>query len=144
MADDIAKHYPGTNDISDQFSPAHIRKALDDYKQLRGTGGDYTFGELTAKYYNLTSTQHAHWKSDVTKYPKDVQDEIKRHVVYALTQLDAQGNEAPVPLSFKWVRSGPKSIACTYDAGPPASYAIVITGYPMPLASPFADRRDKY
>jgi hypothetical protein len=115
------------------------------------SGGDYTFGELTAKFYNLTPDEHQHWKSDVRKYPKDVQDEIKRHIIYALTRVDDQGNEAPIPLSIKWKRSGPKSVTCTYDRPDPSgpnppgpSFTILITGFPMPLASSFAERRGKY
>src|SRR5262245_40592994 len=113
MADDSVKRYPGTNDISAQFSAANIGQTLADYKQIMTSGGDYTFGELTAKFYNLTPDEHQHWKSDVRKYPKDVQDEIKRHIIYALTRVDDQGNEAPIPLSIKWKRSGPKSVTCT-------------------------------
>ena len=143
MAREIAKHHPGSNDISDQFSPAYIQKALNDFKQI-SRGGDYTFGDLTAKFYNLNPTELGHWKSDVALYPKDVQNEIKRHIIYALTRKDDHGHERPVPLSIKWrAPTGAKSIRCTYDPSGP-SYAIVISGFPSPLSTRFADRREKY
>src|SRR5438309_1052269 len=73
MADDIAKYHPGQGDVSDQFSAgANLTKALADYKAIKDSGGDYEFGELTAKYYNLDATEHGHWKDSIdTYYPSD-------------------------------------------------------------------------
>ena len=142
MGEDIAVHHPGSGEINDQFSAANIKTTLTDYKQLLANG-DYQFGELTAKFFNLTASEHQHWKDSVSLYPSDAQAEIRRHVVYALTRTNTLGQDAPVPISFKW-KQGPQSIACTYTPGPPPSYAIVITGYPPPMSSSFAERRAKY
>lgn len=144
MGDDVAKHHPGQNDISNQFSPANIGQTLSDFKALF-SNGDYAFGELTAKFYNLSDSEHHHWHDSVGLYPVDVQNEIKRHVIYALTRVDANGADNPTPISFKWQNpTGPQSITCIYQPGAQPSYAIVIAGFPAPLASPFADRRGKY
>lgn len=143
MADETVKYYPGTNDISDQFSAANIQQALNDYNQIKGSKGDYTFGDLTVKYYNLLGNEKAHWKSDVGHYPKDVQNEIKRHVIAALTNVDDQGNPSPIPLSIDWDTKAPKAITCNYDPSGP-SYNLLISGYPSPLKTRFAGRRGKY
>jgi hypothetical protein len=145
MGHDIAKYHPGQGDISDQFSRANIKpKTLRYFKQIF-RNGDYTFGELTAEYYGLQGDELRHWRSNVGLYPKDVQNEIKRHVIHAMTRKDSNGNDDPTLISFKWEdEAGPKSITCTYDAGSPAIYTIGISGFPIPMTSAFADRRGKY
>jgi hypothetical protein len=145
MSDDIARTYPGQGDISGQFSSGtNIRKTLRFFKQ-HFRNGDYTFGDLTIDFYNLTGDALQNWKSDVTKYPKDVQNEIKRHIIYAMTRKDNHGNDDPTMISFKWQRlTDPKFIACTYAPGPPPSYTIVISGFPNPQTTPFAERQGKY
>jgi hypothetical protein len=145
MADDSVKRYPGSNDISAQFSAANIGTALTDYQQIMDAGGDYEFGELTAKFYNLNQSDHQHWKDDIaTFYPPDIQNEIKRHIIYALTHTDDHGHPRPIPLSINWNTTGAKSVTCTYDPSGHGSYTILISGYRSPLASPFAERRGKY
>lgn len=140
MGEDIAVHHPGIQDINDQFS-TRLQETLIDFKALLASGGgEYQFGELTAKVFTLTTTEHDHWKSSVALYPPDVQAEIKRHVVYALTRTNTQGQDAPVPISFRW-KQGTKSIACTYNPGTNPSYEIVITGFPPPLTSSLSERR---
>jgi hypothetical protein len=145
MADDVAKLYPGTNDISDQFSAANIGQTLVDYNALKDSHDDYTFGELTAKFYNLDPTAHGHWKNDIARfYPKNVQNEIKRHIIHAMTNKDDHGHDKPIPLSIKWQTPiGPKSITCTFDPSGP-SYTIVISGFRQPLSTSFANRSGKY
>jgi hypothetical protein len=139
MGKEIAVHHPGSRDINDQFS-TKLQDSLTDYKALLASGAGYQFGELTAKVFNLTQSEHDHWKSSIGLYPPDVQAEIKRHVVAALTRTNAQGQDAPVPISFQW-KPGPKSIACTYKPGTHPSYEIVITGFPEPMASTLSERR---
>ena len=146
MADDVARRYPGQSDISNQFKAgASLTKALADYKAIKDSGGDYTFGELTAKYHDLSPSEHQDWKDDVARhYPKKVQDEIKRHIIHALTNKDEHGREKPIPLSITWRDPlDPKSITCTFTPSPP-SYEIVISGFRKPLSTHFADRRGKY
>jgi hypothetical protein len=138
MGKDIAVHHPGSNDINVQFSTM-LQTSLKDYKALLASGAGYQFGELTAKVFNLSQSEHDHWKSSIGLYPADVQAEIKRHVVAALTRTNANGDDAPVPISFQWKR-GQKSITCTYKPDDP-SYEIVITGFPEPVASALSERR---
>jgi hypothetical protein len=144
MGDDIAKYFPGANDISNQFTAANIGDALADYQALKDSDGDYAFGELTAMFYNLNPTEHGHWKDSIaTYYPADIQNEIKRHIIYALTHTDDHGHPRPIPLTINW-QAGAKSVTCTYDPSGSGSYAILISGYRSPMLSHFAERRGKY
>jgi hypothetical protein len=145
MSDDIAKYHPGQGDISDQFKAGvNLDKALSDYNAIKDSGGDYEFGELTARYYHLDQTEHGHWKDNIdVYYPSDVQNEIKRHIIYALTHTDDHGGPKPIPISISWGNpAGPKSVTCTYKHSPP-SYEIVIAGCRKPMSTAFADRRGK-
>lgn len=136
------KKYPGRPDINAQFTAANIGKTLADYKEVRRNGGDYTFGGLTAKFYNLDAGEAEAWESDLRiVYPKDVQDEIKRHIIHALTHRDHHGHENPIPLTIKW-STGPKAVVVTYIPSAP-SYKIEIVGFLGPSASPIARRRAK-
>ncbi len=136
------KRYPGRSDINAQFTAGkNIRKALADYKQIKNRDGDYQFGALTETFYQLNQSEKETWESDLRTYPKDVQDEIKRHIIHALTHLDHDGNEKPIPLTIKW-STGAKAVAVTYNPSAP-SYKIEIFGFPAPAASPFAGRREK-
>jgi hypothetical protein len=149
MADDIAKTYAGQPDITNQFAPGtNIKKTLGFFKR-HFHNGDYTFGDLTVDYYTLTGDALRNWKSDVNKYPKDAQEEIKRHIIYAMTRKDQGGHDDPTTISFEWkgVVGDPQSIACTYTPGTPGSppsYKIVISGYPKPQPTPLAERKGKY
>ena len=145
MSNDIARTYAGQPDITDQFTPGtNIKKTLRFFKQ-HFRNGDYTFGDLTVDYYNLTGEPLRNWRSDVNKYPKDVQEEIKRHIIYAMTRKDHSGNDDPTTISFKWEKvTDPKFVLCTYTPGPPPSYKIVISGYPNPQPTPLAERQGKY
>jgi hypothetical protein len=144
MADDLARQHPGQHDVSDQFkSGANLVKALSDYKAIKDSGGDYEFGALTAKFYDLRGGEKQSWDEGVALYPKDVQKEIKRHIIHALTHKE-HGQEKPIPLSISWRDPlGQKFVRCTYDPSAP-SYTILISGFPMPLSTRFADRRGKY
>jgi hypothetical protein len=148
MSNDIASTYPGQPDITNQFTPGtNIKNTLRFFKQ-HFRNGDYTFGDLTVDFYQLTGEPLRNWKSDVNKYPKDVQNEIKRHIIHAMTRKDNHGNDDPTTISFKWQReTDPKSIACTYTPGSassPPSYTIVISGYPNPQSTSLAERPGKY
>jgi hypothetical protein len=132
--------YAGRPDINDQFTAANIRKTLAEYKEIKQRDGDYTFGALTAKYYHLDADATAAWESDLEiEYPRDVQDEIKRHIIHALTHRDRHGHESPIPLTMKW-GGGAKAVVCTYNPAAP-SYKIEIVGYLAPGASRLAGRR---
>jgi hypothetical protein len=142
MPRETRKHYPGRSDINAQFTAANIRKTLTDYKKVKDRDGDYTFGALTAMYYDLLPNEQQIWQDDLDKtYPQDVQDEIKRHIIYALTHQDDDGSESPIPLTIKWT-PGVNAVALTYDPSGP-SYTIEIFGFAAPAASPFAGRREK-
>jgi hypothetical protein len=136
------RRYPGRPDINAQFTAENIRKTLAEYKEVKERGGDYKFGALSAKFYHLDEDQTEAWESDIEiVYPKDVQDEIKRHIIHALTHRDHHGHESPIPLTMKW-SSGPRAVAVTYNPSGP-SYKIEIFGFLSPAASRLADRRAK-
>ena len=136
------KKSPGRPDINAQFTAANIGKTLADYKAVKNRDGDYTFGTLTAKFYNLDATETGAWESGLEKeYPKDVQDEIKRHIIHALTHRDHHGHDSPIPLTIKW-SSGAKAVVVTYNPSAP-SYKIEIFGFLSPAASALAARRAK-
>jgi len=140
MGEDVAVHHPGIQDLNDQFS-SKLQETLIDFKALLASGGgEYQFGELSAKVFNLDPTEHQHWRDSISLYPPDAQAEIKRHVVYALTRTNAQGQDAPIPITFKF-KQGQKSISCTYNPGAHPSFDIVITGYAQPMASTLSERR---
>ena len=135
--------YAGRIDINAQFTPENIGKTLQDYKAI-SKNGDYTFGALTAAYYQFGTDQTAAWESDIDGYyPSDVRDEIKRHIIHALTHKDEHGQDDPIPLTMKWGGLGEKkAVMVTYNpAGP--SYQIQINGYMAPGMGPMAKRRKK-
>lgn len=144
MADDLARQHPGQQDVSDQFkSGANLTDALAAYKAIKDSSGDYTFGALTTRFYHLSGSEKQSWEEGVALYPEDVQKEIKRHIIHALTHKE-HGREKPIPLSISWKDPlGQQFVSCTYDPSGP-SYAILISGFPTPLTSRFADRRGKY
>jgi hypothetical protein len=136
------KKYPGRPDINAQFTAENIGKTLADYKEVKDRGGDYAFGALTAKFYCLDANEAKAWESDLEiVYPKDVQEEIKRHIIHALTHRDHHGQESPIPLTIKW-SPGAKAVAVTYNPSAP-SYKIEIFGFLGPGASALAARRAK-
>jgi hypothetical protein len=136
------RKYAGKQDINAQFTPENIKKTLAKYNEVKSRDGDYTFGALTAKFYDLDPDVTARWESDLNiEYPKDVQEEIKRHIIHALTHRDHHGHEKPIPLTMKW-STGPKAVVVTYNPSGP-SYKIEIVGYLGPSASALAERRAK-
>jgi hypothetical protein len=136
------RRYAGKQDINEQFTAKNIKKTLDDYKEVKDRDGDYTFGALTAKFYGLDAGATGAWESDLNaEYPKDVQEEIKRHIIHALTHRDHHGHENPIPLTMKW-STGPKAVVVTYNPSAP-SYKIEIVGFYGPSASTLAARRAK-
>jgi hypothetical protein len=136
------KRYPGRPDINAQYSKKNLEKTLTLYKKIRAKGGDYQFGELTALFYGLNASEKQAWEDDLKTYSKGVQDEIKRHIIHALTRVDHSGEESPVPLAIEW-KTGSKAVTLTYDPSGPA-YKIQIFGFPAPATTPFASRRAKY
>jgi hypothetical protein len=136
------KKYAGKSDINAQFTAENIRKTLADYNEVKRRNGDYAFGALTAKFYDFDANEAEAWESDVEiVYPKDVQEEIKRHIIHALTHRNHHGHESPIPLTIKWSK-GTKAVAVTYNPSGP-SYRIEIFGFVGPSASPLARRRQK-
>ena len=143
MAMPNRKLYAGRPDINAQFTPENIRKTLADYNRIKKRNGDYTFGELTAKFYHFNNRITGAWETDIKdEYPKDVQDEIKRHIVHALTHRDGRGRAAPVPLTIKWGGGSKRAVVATYDPSGP-SYQIEIMGFLAPAAAAMAARRKK-
>jgi hypothetical protein len=137
------KTYAGRPDINAQFTAKNIKKTLADYNEVKRQNGDYTFGALTAKYYHLGEKATAAWENDIrVEYPNDVQDEIKRHIIHALTHRDDHGQEDPIPLTIKWEGGKKKEVVVTYIPSDP-SYRIEIIGFLAPAASPLAGRRHK-
>jgi hypothetical protein len=137
------KKYAGRPDINAQFTAANIRKTLADYNEIKERDGDYTFGELTAKFYNFDADANDAWEADINEaYPEDVQDEIKRHIIHALTHRDQHDHEDPIPLTIKWSGGTKRGVVATYDPSGP-SYKIEITGYLAPAASALAARRNR-
>jgi len=140
-----AKIAPGASDITAEFSKQNIRQTLKDYKALKSSTGDYQFGAITAKHYNLNAQELSAWQAECANYPTDVQSEIKRTVICALNNTDSSGNDAPIPIVFNWT-SGSAGISTAYipygqKGGP--SYTITISGYPPPTPSSLGERRAK-
>lgn len=134
--------YAGRPDINAQFTAANIKKTLADYNEIKKHNGDYTFGGLTAKFYHFDNRVTGAWETDIKdEYPKDVQDEIKRHIVHALTHRNEHGHEDPIPLTIKW-SGGKRAVVATYDPSAP-SYTIEIVGFLAPAAAAMAARRSK-
>ena len=143
MAMPRRKLYAGRPDINSQFTAANIRKTLADYNEIKKRNGDYQFGGLTAKFYHFNNLITDAWETDIRdQYPNDVQDEIKRHIIHALTHRDERGRDDPVPLTIKWAGGSRKGVVCTYDPSGP-SYKIEILGFLSPGASAMASRRKK-
>jgi hypothetical protein len=135
--------YAGRPDINAQFTAKNIKKTLADYNEVKRQNGDYTFGALTAKYYHLGKDATTAWENDINEeYPNDVQDEIKRHIIHALTHRDNHGQEDPIPLKITWAGGKKKEVVVTYIPSDP-SYLIEIIGFLAPAASPLAGRRHK-
>jgi len=125
---------PGKKDINNQFTVANLRKTLAYYNSIKQANGDYAFGELTNKWYNAGSQ----WMADVKLYPPDAQDEIKRHLIQALTHKGTDGKDDPIAVAFKW-SDGEKAVNCSYNPSVP-SYTIEIVGYPSPPTSLLTER----
>jgi len=125
---------PSEPQINKEFS-SDIMTTLNNYNEL---SDGYEFGDLTAMYCGLDQNDMGTWKGHIAKwYPQDVQDEVKRTVVYALTQEDDNGNAAPVPIKFDWKGSA-GTVTITYTSadvkgGP--SYRISL-GYRPPHPPP--------
>jgi hypothetical protein len=143
MAIVMLKQYPGVPDVNAQFTSSNIRKTLRLYKRIKKRSGDYLFGDLTAKYYRFGKDEDRAWQGDLMKhYPKDVQDEIKRHIIHALTHVDHRGRARPIPLSIGFSAGRTKEIISTYDPSGP-SFTIEIRGFQGLLRKALAERRRK-
>jgi len=107
-------------------------------------GDGYQFGELIMKFYGLSGPVSDAWNSEITSfYTPDIQNEIMRTVVAALTHKDNKGNYQPIPIRFDWV-AGPcdgvgQGVRVTYNAVAP-HYQLDIIGYPAPARSALAGR----
>jgi hypothetical protein len=145
MAVERAALIPGQNDISAEFSPQSVKKALKYYKAVKRSGGDYAFGAITAKYYNMTGNELTAWQAECAGYPSDVQDEIKRTVIYALSTTDNSGDDAPIPIVFNWTGGsfGINTSFIPYGQPNGPLFTITISGYPAPASSSLAQRRAK-
>jgi hypothetical protein len=104
--------------------------------------GSYKFGELTARFLRLDASERQAWLHEVNLYPEDVQEEIKRHIVCALTHKGSDGKDNPIPIKFKWSGGARPAVKVTYDPAPAGPmFTIEIVGLPPPMASALADRR---
>jgi hypothetical protein len=137
------KIIPGRVDINRAFSCENLPRMKSLYDaEVKGDG--YQFGELIAKFYELTGPGFDAWNSEIAGfYPPDIQNEIMRTVVAALTHKDNKGNDHPIPIRFDWV-SEPcggtgEGVRVTYNSVSP-HYHIEIIGYPSPFGSALARR----
>jgi hypothetical protein len=137
------KRLPGRMDLNEQYSAANIKQVLRDYRALPpGHHGDYKFGKLTAKFLHLGPKEEEMWENEAGTYPQDVQNEIKRHIIYALNHKDADGRDDPRPIKFKFSVGAP-AVKATYHVTT-QTYTIEIVGLPALMPSGLADRREKY
>ncbi len=136
------KRLPGRKDLNEQYSAENIKQVLRDYKAIPpGPHGDYKFGELTARFLHLDQDDKEAWEREAGTYPKDVQNEIKRHIIYALNHKDDDGKDDPRPIKFIF-SAGPHAVKVTYHATT-HTYTIEIVGFPALMSSALADRRAK-
>jgi hypothetical protein len=123
---------PGKKDINSQFSRENIATTLEYYNSVKDqTNGDYTFGELTNKWYKAG----AQWMSDVKLYPQPIRDQIKKYVIAALTN-QTNGKDDPIPFLITWKPGDEKAVNLTYDP-----YTIEIVGCIEPPASAAYERK---
>ncbi len=137
------KRLPGRKDLNEQYSAANIKRVLDDYRALPpGRHGDYKFGKLTAKFLHLDHKEEGMWENEAGTYPQEAQNEIKRHIIYALNHKDADGKDDPRPINFKF-SDGDPAVKVTYHIAT-RTYTIEIVGLPALMPSTLAGRREKY
>src|SRR6266700_4161572 len=118
------------------------KQILREYKAIpAGPHGDYKVGELTARFLHLDQDDKEAWEREAGTYPKDVQNEIKRHIIYALNHKDDDGKDDPRPIKFIF-SDGPQAVKVTYHATT-HTYTIEIVGFPALMSSALADRRAK-
>jgi hypothetical protein len=141
------KIIPGREDINLAFSSENLPRMKQLY-DAEAQGDGYQFGELILKFYGLTGPGSDAWNSEIAGfYPPDIQNEIMRTVVAALTHKDNKGNYHPIPIRFDWV-SDPcggtgQGVRVTYIAVSP-HYHLEIIGYPSPFRSALARRGTDY
>lgn len=139
------KCIPGRADINLAFSRRNLQRMKALYDKLeRGDG--YQFGELITAFYDLNKTELAAWHHEIKDfYPPEIQNEIVRTIVAALTHKDDNAEYQPIPVRFDWL-SGEKcggatpGVRVTYDSVSP-HYHIEIIGYPSPPGSALERRR---
>jgi hypothetical protein len=142
MSFTLRKRLPGTKDLNEQYSAESIKRVLREYRAIPpGPQGDYKFGELTARFLHLGQDDKKAWENEAGTYPQDVQNEIKRHIIYALNHKDADGNDDPRPIKFKF-SGGARAVKATYHVRT-QTYTIEIVGLPALIPSVLADRRAK-
>jgi hypothetical protein len=130
-------------DLNKQYSAANIKQVLRDYRALPpGRHGDYKFGRLTGKFLHLGQQEEEMWENEAAVYPEDAQNEIKRHIIFALNHKDADGNDDPRPIKFKFSVGAP-AVKATYHLGT-RTYTIEIVGLPALMPSALADRPEKH
>lgn len=141
MALALAGKAPGQTDINSEFSSGYIMQTLNNYNQLR----QYEFGDLSAMYCNLDQTATQSWKHLIGHhYPQDVQDEVKRTIVYALTQQDQNGEPNPTPIKFNW--NGPRDTVTVkyYRTGTRNGPLYEISlGFDSPMKMALLQRRER-
>jgi hypothetical protein len=132
MAMESVGKLPGKKDINNQFSRENIATTLEYYNSIKDKqNGDYTFGELTNKWYKAG----AQWMSDVKLYPQPIRDQIKKYVIEALTN-ETNGQPDPIPFLLKWSPGEEKKVNRTFDP-----FTIEIVGCLEPPGSALYERK---
>jgi len=102
------------------------------YQQIKDpSSGDYDFGELTERYFNLHGGQKRHWRQSIATFV-DIHPVLKSVIMAALThepnpleiQLNWDANAKPDPNSNK-------GVYVLYNSDNP-KYFLLIFGYAMP------------
>ena len=139
------KKIPGRADINRAFSIKNLRRMRELYDKLE-SGDGYQFGELITAFYELDHNELKAWHNEIKDfYPADIQNEIVRTVIAALSHKDEKGHNHPIPIRFDWLSGekcsgGGPGVRVTYDSVSP-HYHIEIIGYPSPPGSALERRR---
>jgi hypothetical protein len=127
----------GRIDLNTQYSADNIGRVLQLYQSLpHDTLGNYNpFGLLSAEFFRLDANETQMWEAEINaNYPRDIQNEIRRHIVYALNHKGSDGQDSPIPIKWKF-SSGTKAVNVTYNPRAPGGgpmYTIEIVGFPSP------------
>jgi hypothetical protein len=130
------KRIRGRIDLNTQYSSANIGTVLRQYRSLPHDAlGNYQFGLLSAIFFQLDANETQAWEAEIAaNYPKDVEDEIRRHIVYALNHKGSDGQDSPIPIKWKFSDGARPAVNVSYNPRAPGGpmYTIEIVGFPSP------------